>query len=68
MRWYSAYYFMVTVHQLFIEQLHVRPSVFSFPDNGLSKYLWIFTKISMCLDIIEIRFGLLMGTFRKFYT
>ena len=36
----------------------VRPSVrFSFPDDNLSKQ-WIFTKLGMCTDIVEIWFGI----------
>ena len=31
-------------------------SVFSFPDNNLSKCQWIFIKFGVCIDIIEIRF------------
>ena len=50
----------------------VRPSVrFSFPDDNLSKHQWIFTKLSicMCIDIVEIWFGILpMGKFRHFFT
>ena len=30
------------------------PSDFSFPDDNLSKYQWIFTKLGMCIDIVEI--------------
>ena len=29
-----------------------RRSVFSFPDDNLSKHQWIFTKLSMCIDIM----------------
>ena len=36
-------------------------SVFSFPIENLSKYQWIFTKLSMCIDIVEIRFGIANG-------
>ena len=38
----------------------VRPSVrcmsvrFSFPDDNLSKHQWIFTKLGMYIDIVEI--------------
>ena len=40
----------------------VRPSVrFSFPDDNLSKYQWIFTKLGMCIDIVEIWFGIANG-------
>ena len=28
--------------------------VFSFLDYNLSKYQWIFTKLGMCIDIVEI--------------
>ena len=33
-------------------------SVFSFWDDDLSKYQWIFTKLSVCIDIVEIWFGI----------
>ena len=33
-------------------------SVFSFPDNNLSKYQWIFTKAGMSINIVEIWFGI----------
>ena len=47
----------------------VRPSVrLSFPDDNLSKHQWIFTKLGMCIDIVEIWLGLLMGKFRQFFT
>ena len=29
----------------------------SFPDDNLSKHQWIFTKLGMCIDIVEIWFG-----------
>ena len=51
-----------------IRQLYVCLSVhFSFPDDNLSKRLWIFTKLGMCIDIVEIGFGLLMGKFRQIF-
>ena len=28
-------------------------SIFSFPDDNFSKYQWIFTKLGMCIDIVE---------------
>ena len=35
----------------------VHPSVsISFPDDNLSKHHWIFTKLGMCIDIVEIWF------------
>ena len=35
-------------------------SVFSFPDDNLSKHQWIFTKL-VCIDILEIWFGIANG-------
>ena len=40
----------------------------SFPDDILRKYQWIFTKLSLCIDIVQIWFGMLMGKFRHFLT
>ena len=38
------------------------PSVrFSFPNDNLSKHQWIFTKFGMCIDIVEIWFGMTNG-------
>ena len=31
---------------------------FLFPDDNLSKHQWIFTKLGMCIDIVEICFGI----------
>ena len=40
----------------------VRPSFrFSFPDDNLSKLQWIFTKLGVCIDIMEIWFGIANG-------
>ena len=45
----------------------VRPSVrrtsvrYSFPDDNLSKHQWNFTKLGMCIDIVEIWFGIANG-------
>ena len=48
---------------------YVRPSVrFSFLDDNLSKHQWIFTKLSMCIDMWRSGLGLLMGKFRQFLT
>ena len=32
------------------------PSVFLFADNNLSKCQWIFNKLGVCTDIVEIWF------------
>ena len=40
----------------------VRPSVhISFPDNNLNKHQWNFIKLGMCIDIVEIWFGIATG-------
>ena len=40
----------------------VRPSIrFSFPDDNLSKHQRIFTKLGMCIDIVEIWFRIANG-------
>ena len=40
----------------------VHPSVrFSFPDDNLSKHQWIFTKSGVCIDIMEIWYGIANG-------
>ena len=45
-----------------VRQSYVRLSVrFSFPDNNLSKHQWIFIKLGMCIDIVDIWFGIANG-------
>ena len=45
----------------------VRPSArFSFPDDNLSKHQWIFTKLGMCIDIVDIWFGIANGQISSF--
>ena len=36
-------------------------SVFSFPDDNLSKCEWTFTKLNMFIDNVEIWFGIANG-------
>ena len=36
-------------------------SMFSFLDDNLSKCQWIFTKLGMCIDIVEIWFEIANG-------
>ena len=35
--------------------------IFSFLDDNLSKHQWIFTKLGMCIDIVEIWIGIADG-------
>ena len=45
-----------------------RPSIrFSFPDDNLSRHQWIFTKLGMCIDIVEIWFGIANGQISSFF-
>ena len=42
--------------------LSVCPSIgFSFPDDNLSKHQMIFSELGMCIDIMEIWFGIANG-------
>ena len=36
-------------------------SIFSFLDYNYTKYEWIFTKLGMCIDIVDICFGIANG-------
>ena len=46
---------------LFVCLLSICPSIFLFPDDRLSEYLWIFIKLFMCIDIVAIWFGIANG-------
>ena len=46
----------------FLTELSARDTpIFSFPDGNLRKHQWIFTKLGMCIDIVEICFGIANG-------
>ena len=40
---------------------YIHLSIVSFMDDNLSKCQWIFTKLGMCIDIVEIWFGIANG-------
>ena len=42
-----------------VRRMSVRP--FFVPDGNLSKRQWIFTKLGVCIDIVEIWFGMANG-------
>ena len=52
----------------------VRPSSiclsvrFSFPDDNLRKHQWVFTKLGMCIDIVDIWFGIANGQISSNFT
>ena len=64
----AGYYRFTLEVRVSICQLYVRPSVFRFPDDNFSKHQWIFTKLGMCIDIVETRFRMLMGKFCRIFT
>ena len=37
-----------------------------YADDNLSKFQWIFAKLGMCIDIVEILFGITNGQFHQF--
>ena len=41
-------------------------SIFSFPDDNLSKNQWIFTKLGLGLIMLRFGLGLQMGKFLQF--
>ena len=52
--------------------LCVCPSVrtsahFSFPDDNFSKHQWIFTKLGLCIDIVEIWFEIAYGQISSYF-
>ena len=47
--------------QIFAELSARDMPIFSFPNDNLSKCQWIFTKLGMCIDIVDIWFGIANG-------
>ena len=47
--------------QIFTELFAQDMPIFSFLDDNLCKHQWIFTKLGMCIDIVEIWFGIANG-------
>ena len=41
-------------HQFLTDLSARNKAIFLFPDDNLSKYQWIFAKLSMGIDIVEI--------------
>ena len=60
--WKSRLGLLIGKIRQFLTELSARDtSVFSFPDDNLSKYTWIFTKIVIYIDIVKIWFGFANG-------
>ena len=47
--------------QFFTELSAQDTPIFSFPDDNLSKHCRIFTRLGMCIDIVEIWLGIANG-------
>ena len=47
--------------QFFTELSAQDTPIFSFSDDNLSKFQWIFTKLDVCIDIVEIWVGIANG-------
>ena len=60
--WRSGLGLLMGKFRQFLTVLSARDMpIFSFPDDNLSKHQCIFTKLSMCIDIVEIWFGIANG-------
>ena len=52
----------------FLMELSARDTpIFSFPDDNLTKHQWIFTKLGMCIHIVEIWFGIANGQILSYF-
>ena len=55
----AGYYgFTVDVHVSVLLSVSPPSICIPFPDDILSKHRWVFTKLGMCIDIVEIWFGI----------
>ena len=52
---------MVKFRHIFTELSARDTPIFSFSNDNLSKHQWIFTKLGMCIDIVDIWFGIANG-------
>ena len=60
--WRSGLGLLMGKFRQFLPDLSARHTpIFSFPDDNLSKRQRIFTKLGMCIDIVEIWFGIANG-------
>ena len=62
----AGYYgFMLDIHVFVAVHLSVH---ISFPDDNLSNCQWFFSKLGMCIDIVEIWVAVANGQFHQFLT
>ena len=58
----AGYYGFTLDVRVCVHRSVVRPSVrILFPDDNLSKHQWIFTKLGVCIDIVETWFEIANG-------
>ena len=48
-------------HKFLTELFAWDTSIFSFQDDYFTKYQWIFTKLGVCIDIVDVCFGIANG-------
>ena len=62
-QWKSGFspYSKVFLPRFTIVHVSIRPSVFSFSGDNFSKWQWIFMKLGVCIDIVEIWLGIAYG-------
>ena len=57
------------IFRKFLTELSARETpIFSFSDDNLTKHQWIFTKLGMCIDIVEIWFWIAYGQISSILT
>ena len=60
--WRSGLGLLMAKFRQFLTELPARDTPkFWFPDDNLSKHQWIFTKLGMCIEIVDIWFGIANG-------
>ena len=60
--WSSSFWLLMGKFCQFLTELSAHDaSMFSFTDDNLSKYQCIFTKLGICIDVVEIWFGIANG-------
>ena len=60
--WSSGFGLLMANFHQFLTKLSAHDkSDFSFLDSNLSKYQGIFTKLGLCIDIVEVWFGIANG-------
>ena len=64
----AKYYGFTLAVCVFICLSVICPSVFLFQDINFSICQWIFTKLGMCIDILEICLRMLLGKFGQLLT